>query len=166
MSSTFTALICRDRQIHVLHVGDSRLHRLRGDQLSLLTTDHTAGPGQLNRLTRAIGTESEIRIDYLNQPSELHDRFLLCTDGLFKGIGHKKLRETMMRRAAAAETCRDLVEQALSTNVGDNASAIVVDLIELPHPEYEEMLTRCLAMQSSTYRNQATLSTAFAWNAS
>jgi serine/threonine protein phosphatase PrpC len=139
MSSTLTALICRGRQIHVLHVGDSRLYRLRGDQLTLLTTDHAGGPGQLNRLTRAIGAESEVRIDYLNQPSELHDRFLLCTDGIYKGIRDKQLCETLMRRAAPAETCRDLIEQALATSVGDNATAIVVDLIELPRPDYDEI---------------------------
>jgi serine/threonine protein phosphatase PrpC len=139
MSSTLTALICRGRQIHVLHVGDSRLYRLRGDQLNLLTTDHAGGPGQLNRLTRAVGAESEVRIDYLNQPAELHDRFLLCTDGVYKGIGDSQLRETLMRRAAAAETCRNLVEQALATSVGDNATAIVLDLVELPRPDYGEI---------------------------
>lgn len=140
MSSTITVLICKDRHIHVLHVGDSRLYRLRGDQLTLLTTDHAGGPGQLHRLTRAIGAEGEVRIDYLNQPAELHDRFLLCTDGLYKGISDKQLREMLMRRAGPVETCRELVEHAVATSVGDNATAVVLDLIDLPRPRYDTIL--------------------------
>ena len=41
--------------------------------------------------------------------------------------------------AGPVETCRDLIEQALATSVGDNASAIVLDLIELPRPDYDEI---------------------------
>jgi hypothetical protein len=44
-----------------------------------------------------------------------------------------------MRRAGPVETCRDLIGQALATSVGDNATAIVLDLIELPRPDYDEI---------------------------
>ena len=41
MACTLTALILWGRQAHIVHVGDSRLYRLRHDRLDLLTTDHT-----------------------------------------------------------------------------------------------------------------------------
>lgn len=139
MSTTFTALICRGRHVHIFHVGDSRLYRLRGEQLSLLTTDHSAGPGQLNRLTRAVGAESEVRIDYHHQPAERHDRFLLCTDGVYKAVSDLQLCQILVRRAGPVETCRELVERALATSIGDNATAIVLDVINLPRLAYGDV---------------------------
>lgn len=139
MSTTFTAMISRGREIHILHVGDSRLYRLRGDQLQQMTADHALGPGQLNMLTRAVGAEGELRIDYVNEPAEAHDRFLLCTDGVYKSMPDRVLREMLMHRATPTETCRELIERALATSVGDNATAIVLDLIELPPPAYGEI---------------------------
>ena len=40
MGCTFTALVLRGRVAHLLHVGDTRAYRLRGDRLACLTTDH------------------------------------------------------------------------------------------------------------------------------
>src|ERR1700739_4706151 len=45
MGCTFTALVLRGRIAHVLHVGDTRLYRLRGDRLTCLTSDHVRDEG-------------------------------------------------------------------------------------------------------------------------
>ena len=45
MGCTFTALVLRGRVAHVLHVGDTRAYRLRGDRLACLTTDHVREDG-------------------------------------------------------------------------------------------------------------------------
>src|SRR5271157_1484345 len=84
MGCTFTALVLRGRVAHVLHVGDTRAYRLRRDRLNCLTADHAreGGPGQSRLLTRALGAEAEVRLDYAAQPVALHDRFLLCSDGV------------------------------------------------------------------------------------
>jgi serine/threonine protein phosphatase PrpC len=80
MACTFTGLVCNGRQAHVIHVGDSRLYRLRGDRLELLTTDHTDGPGQRHLLTRAVGADADVRIDYFTLQNELYDRYLCMAD--------------------------------------------------------------------------------------
>src|SRR5580700_10549622 len=74
MGCTFTALVLRGRIAHVLHVGDTRAYRLRGDRLTLLTTDHVRedGTGRSNILNRALGVETEIRLDYASQPLARH----------------------------------------------------------------------------------------------
>src|SRR3989338_6434036 len=41
MATTFTALILRGREAHVVHVGDTRVYRLRDHRLQRLTHDHT-----------------------------------------------------------------------------------------------------------------------------
>src|SRR6516164_4624700 len=84
MGCTFTALVLRGRVAHVLHVGDTRAYRLGGDRLTSLTTDHVrqSGTARSNILTRALGVETEVRLDYAAQPMARHDRFLLCSDGV------------------------------------------------------------------------------------
>src|ERR1700689_1181345 len=70
MGCTFTALVLRGRVAHILHVGDTRAYRLRGDRLALLTTDHVregGGTGRSNILVRALGVETEVRLDYASQ---------------------------------------------------------------------------------------------------
>ena len=77
---TFTALVLRGRMVHILHAGDSRAYRISGDGLVSLTTDHVRKGGTV--LTRALGVEPDVRLDYASQPVALHDRFLLCSDGV------------------------------------------------------------------------------------
>src|SRR6201998_2078934 len=66
MGCTFTALVLRSRSVHVVHVGDTRAYRLRGDRLTLLTTDHVreGGAERSNILSRALGVETEVALDY------------------------------------------------------------------------------------------------------
>ncbi len=84
MGCTFTALVLRGRVAHLLHVGDTRAYRLSRDRLACLTVDHVRrdGAGRSHTLTRALGVEAEVRLDYAAQPVALHDRFLLCSDGV------------------------------------------------------------------------------------
>src|SRR6202167_1977281 len=76
MGCTFTSLVLRGRIAHVLHVGDTRAYRFAGDRLALLTTDHvregTTGSGRSNILFRALGVETEVRLDYATQPVAPH----------------------------------------------------------------------------------------------
>jgi serine/threonine protein kinase/serine/threonine protein phosphatase PrpC len=139
MACTLTALICKGKQIHIVHVGDTRLYRLRGNQLQQLTADHALGPGELNRLTRAVGADDELRIDYVNLPNEQHDRYLLCSDGVHGGVSDADLREMLIRRAAPDETAREIVDRALAARIGDNATALIIDVIELPPSEFSDI---------------------------
>src|SRR3974390_2067785 len=77
LGCTFTALVLRGRIAHLLHVGDTRAYRLSSDRLTCLTTDHVRheGTSRSHTLTRALGVEAEVRLDYARQPMALHDRF-------------------------------------------------------------------------------------------
>jgi serine/threonine protein phosphatase PrpC len=133
MACTFTALILRGRQIHFVHIGDSRLYRLRDGVLVRLTTDHVPPRSAMrNMLTRALGAEADIRIDYDRQAARIHDRYLLCTDGIHGALSDRTIRDHMDRRDGSEETARKIVETALQARIGDNASALVVDVVALP----------------------------------
>jgi serine/threonine protein phosphatase PrpC len=140
MACTFTALVLRGRQAHLVHVGDSRLYRLRDGELARLTTDHVPTRGAIrNVLTRALGAEPDIRIDYAAEPSRVHDRYLLCSDGVHGALSDGQIRDALDRRDSAEETARRLVEAAIASRLGDNATALVLDVLALPDADQPDL---------------------------
>ena len=136
MGCTFTALVLRARAAHVLHVGDTRAYRLRRDRLARLTTDHVRDPEKAaNTLNRALGVEGELRLDYAAQPLALHDRFLLCSDGVHGVLTEDTMSEILRERSASNDTARALVAAALEQGSSDNCTALVVDVVGLPAGE-------------------------------
>jgi serine/threonine protein phosphatase PrpC len=133
MGCTFTALVLRGRTAHVLHVGDTRAYRLSRDRLSCLTTDHVrqTGAGRSSILTRALGVETEVRLDYSGQPVAQHDRFLLCSDGVHGYLGFEAIAEIMRERVSSEDTARALVAAALDIGSTDNSTALVLDVVGL-----------------------------------
>jgi serine/threonine protein phosphatase PrpC len=135
MGCAFTALVLRGRIAHVLHVGDTRLYRLSGERLTCLTTDHVReeGPGRRSHvLTRALGIETELRLDYASQPVALHDRFLLCSDGVYGFLTDEAIAAILRARAGPQDTARELVRAALDHGGDDNSTALVLDVVHLP----------------------------------
>jgi serine/threonine protein phosphatase PrpC len=133
MACTLSALVLRGRMAHVIHVGDCRVYRLRDERLDRLTADHAmSGAGLAHILTRAIGAEESIRIDYAADTMRVYDRYLLCSDGVHGGVPDRRLAEILARRGASDETARAVVEAGLAARTGDNATALVIDIIGLP----------------------------------
>ena len=133
MGCTFTAVVLRGRVAHVLHVGDTRAYRLSRDRLILLTTDHVrqVDTGRSNVLTRALGVETEVRLDYTTQPVAQHDRFLLCSDGVYAYLSTDAIAEIMRERVSSEDTARALVTAALRADTTDNCTAMVLDVVGL-----------------------------------
>jgi serine/threonine protein phosphatase PrpC len=134
MGCTFTALVLRGRIVHLLHVGDTRAYRLRGDRLVRLTADHVreAGAGRSHVITRALGVEPEVRLDYSSQPVALHDRFLLCSDGVHGALSDETIADALRERSAPDDTARALIKAALEAGSADNCTALVLDVVRLP----------------------------------
>src|SRR6201982_1573896 len=74
LGCTFTALVLRGRVAHLLHIGDTRAYRFSGNRLTCLTVDHVGRQraARPHVLTRALGVETEVRLDYATQPMALH----------------------------------------------------------------------------------------------
>jgi serine/threonine protein phosphatase PrpC len=137
MGCTLTVLVLRGRVAHLLHVGDSRAYRFTGSRLSCLTTDHVrpsepGAGGRSHTLTRALGVEAEVRLDYATQPVALHDRFLLCSDGVHGFLSDDAIAEILRERSAPGDTANALVAAALAAGGTDNATALVLDVVALP----------------------------------
>jgi serine/threonine protein phosphatase PrpC len=134
MGCTFTALVLRGRVAHVLHIGDTRAYRLSGDRLTCLTTDHVreGAGGRPGTLYRALGVEEAVRLEYAAQPMARHDRYLLCSDGLYGSLADETIGDVLRDRSAPADSARALVGSALESGTGDNCTALVLDIVELP----------------------------------
>jgi serine/threonine protein phosphatase PrpC len=134
MGCTLTALVLRGRVAHLLHVGDTRAYRLSGSRLTCLTTDHVRQDGgrRSHTLNRALGVEAEVRLDYATQPVTLHDRFLLCSDGVHGFLTDQSIADILRERSAPEDTAGALVGAALQSGSTDNCTALVMDVVALP----------------------------------
>jgi serine/threonine protein phosphatase PrpC len=129
------------------HIGDSRAYRLRDGQLQQLTDDHTlvnelARSGQLspeeaaqhprrNVLTRALGTDRDVRADIVAIDWLSGDRLLLCSDGLSGMVDAVMLTAALAENGATLEQVADrLVEMALDAGGDDNVTVVLVEADE------------------------------------
>lgn len=140
MQTTLSALVLISGEAHIGHVGDTRIYRLRGDMLDLLTTDHSQVMEMLrmrliraeqaadhparHALTRSLGSELTVRTDIRVEPLSDGDTFLLCSDGLWSKVETGEIREAL--HADVQGACEELVTLAIGRGGDDNASAIVV----------------------------------------
>lgn len=95
---TFSALVFKGREAHLLHVGDSRIYRLHAQALEQLTEDHRIRlSSQEVYLGRALGAGAAVEIDYHCWPVEVGEVYLLATDG-----AHEHLDVAAVHAALAA----------------------------------------------------------------
>jgi serine/threonine protein phosphatase PrpC len=140
MATTFTALILSGGSGHCVHIGDSRLYRFREGALERMTEDHVMGQGDFkNVLRRAIGLEESPRLDHSQFALRQHERFLLCSDGVHGVLGDAKLREILAERQSPDAAAERLVEAALDAGGSDNATAMIIDILDTP-PRAEQQL--------------------------
>ena len=140
MASTLTAIVLRHRTLHVLHVGDSRLYRLRDGALTQLTTDHVLdGPDQRHVLRRAVGLEDALRADFMAEPLVEGDRLALLTDGVHGPLRDSEIMRLLRQEPSPERASQGLVRAALGAGGHDNATALVLDVLSLPPAAQEEL---------------------------
>lgn len=121
-------------------VGDSRVYGFDGGKLLRGTHDHAYGgeesaPDAEGRpgaqpgggvLTRAVGADDHLFVDWAIVPNQPDSRFLLCSDGINKELFDREI-EALFQAAPAPEAMIDrLFATALARGARDNVSAIVV----------------------------------------
>ncbi|WP_338445500.1 protein kinase [Pelagerythrobacter marensis] len=140
-ATTFTALALRGRRADIVHVGDSRAWRFAGERLVQLTTDHVRPEPDLRHvLIRAIGLEPELRLDHLAIELAEHDRLVLTTDGVHGPLGERRMAAVLTANGSAETAAAALVREALHAGGRDNATAVVIDVVRLPPPDYDFVL--------------------------
>ena len=145
MGTTLVALFFAGNTAYVGHVGDSRVYRLRGDELEQVTEDHSLlndyikmkdlTPQEIenfphkNVIVRALGMKSTVQVDVNHEEPESHDLYMLCSDGLNGMINDKTIRSIMIENRGELEKCCNKLIQAANENGGtDNVTVVVVEV--------------------------------------
>lgn len=146
MGSTLAALLAFRKHVVCMWVGDSRVYRLReGELLKQLTTDHSEieemiAAGKLdeesalthpsaNVVTRAVGGLDHVYVDVELDELENNDRFLVCSDGLFKDLSEEEIEE-MLGTGSCVDACDALIDTVLAREAADNVTVVVVEFNE------------------------------------
>ena len=154
--TTLVAVIIKDRKLHYISVGDSRIYLMRGKEMVMLTEDQNYGMTLKRSLQQGIISEEEYKkeekyadalISYIGMGglkvigcSNEHalelksgDKILLCSDGLYKSLSQSEIEEELVKCDSdnLDETLQNLVNKALNKAVNngkkqDNTSAILL----------------------------------------
>lgn len=131
---TLSAVVIKSATAHVFHVGDTRVYRVLGAALEQLTQDHRVrvSEGQ-SHLSRAVGFNPQIEIDYLALPVEPGDVFLLASDGVHEHVDDAFVADAVRRgRADLDGAARAIVAEALGRGSPDNLTVQIVAIDALP----------------------------------
>ena len=135
MLSTMSVLIVKSNTAHIFHVGDSRIYRFRDGKLKQLTQDHVLHLAkEKTYLSRAMGFDLKVHVDYYTTQVKLDDVFLMTTDGVHDYLNSKTIDSLLNENISASE----LVEKALSADSQDNTSAIICKVDQLPEEDLSE----------------------------
>lgn len=131
MATTLTALVLRGRRFHYAHVGDSRLYCLHARALAQITTDHVwETPGMSHVLKRALGLDTHVLPDFGDGDLAPGDVFLLVSDGVWEPLGQVEQHRLLELHDDPQRAAEALVEAALAAGGQDNATALVVRVLE------------------------------------
>ncbi|HEX5637780.1 MAG TPA: protein kinase, partial [Gammaproteobacteria bacterium] len=133
MVSTFSALIIKSTTAHILHAGDSRIYRYRQGTFEQITQDHRVWIGKTqNYLSRAMGIDLHLDIDYKTLEVETGDVFIMTTDGVHDYVNDATLKQLLAQSLTNDELCHSIVRQALANNSHDNVTCQILRIEELP----------------------------------
>ena len=142
MGTTVVAATIQDGYLYVANVGDSRLY-LIDQEIEQITRDHSLVEemiriGELQRqdarshpdrnvITRAIGVNSPVKIDFFDMKLEEGDRILLCSDGLTNMVDDDEILPIVKKCASPQEAAQRLVTEANKNGGKDNVSVVLAE---------------------------------------
>lgn len=142
MGTTCVAAVCINSVAVIANVGDSRCYLLRGDTITQLTKDHsyvqalvdagTITPEEANEhhmknmITRALGLEDDIDVDFFDVEITEGDRLLLCSDGLTNHVSNEKMLN-LINGSEAFDYADKLVKEANKNGGTDNITVVVME---------------------------------------
>lgn len=142
MGTTVVAATIRDGQMCVANVGDSRLYVIN-QEIRQITEDHSLVEEMVrmggirreqarshpkkNIITRAIGAEDELEIDFFQVNLEKGDFVLMCSDGLTNMIEDEEIRMILQGQRDIVEKAEVLVATANNNGGKDNIAVILIE---------------------------------------
>lgn len=139
---TFSAMVIKSTTAHIFHAGDTRVYRLQGDCLEQLTEDHRLWVSQgKSYLSRALGINSLLEIDYQSMKVEQGDIFVLATDGVYEYADTPYIVDAIREnRQDLDDAAKAIVYEAYEQGSTDNLTIQIVRIDELPSHDSNEII--------------------------
>jgi len=143
MGTTLTSMAIVGDRVALLHIGDSRAYRVRGNSIEQLSADHTvlaellangtitaaeaSTHPQRSMLTQALmghGITDPVLMEYEIKEG---DRFILCSDGLSGVLSDKEIKSLLVKDRAKSVDA--LIEATYTNGAPDNVTIIIADIV-------------------------------------
>lgn len=147
MGTTFSAILLKNDKAVVGHIGDSRIYRLRNNELLQLTSDHSIVGEQVrlgkltpeqarvspvrNILSKVLGARQFIQPDIFETSIEIDDKFVLCSDGVYTMIECDEM-ERIIKTTPTEKLARTLISNANAGGGKDNSTVIALSITDFP----------------------------------
>ena len=145
MGTTLTSLFLRNGSVALLHIGDSRAYRLRGNSLEQLSVDHTVIQELLNQgaiseadiathpqrsvLTQVLMGEGGLELPLPVFEGKVKDRYIVCSDGLSSVLSEKEIK-SLVKGKDRDEAVNALIEATYINGAPDNVTVVIADIVE------------------------------------
>lgn len=143
MGTTVVACTVLGRYLQVANVGDSRCYVIAGDKITQITRDHSlveemVRMGGIDRetarnsldkniITRAIGADETVDVDFFNVELCKGDIVLMCSDGLTNMLEDEEIRMIVSGQRDIVEKAQKLVIAANNNGGKDNIAVILIE---------------------------------------
>lgn len=142
MGTTVVAATCLGKYLQVANVGDSRLYVV-GDKITQITQDHSlveemVRMGGIDResarnhpdkniITRAVGAQDTVDIDFFSVELNEGEIVLMCSDGLTNMLEDEEIRMILSGQRDIVEKAQELVKAANNNGGKDNIAVIIIE---------------------------------------
>ncbi|WP_172834308.1 Stp1/IreP family PP2C-type Ser/Thr phosphatase [Nitrospira japonica] len=165
MGTTIVAVHLSNDLLSIAHVGDSRLYLIRNGKIDALTADHSWVAEQVRRglmtegeaersskrniVTRALGVERVVDVELGEIPVRHGDRFLLCSDGLTRGVRTPDILRAVEAASDVEDSADRLLAMANDAGGDDNTTVLLLSLFdEASSPFWRRLTQRWFPMAS------------------
>lgn len=141
MGTTVVAALVGNGTAYIAHAGDSRAYIVSPDSIRQVTTDHSVvqkmvDSGEIteaqalkhpnrNLITRALGVEETLRVDYSEEDFDPEDVLFICTDGLTNFVTDNEI-QSIVSESQGNDFALSLVDLANAHGGGDNITIVAV----------------------------------------
>ena len=124
---TFSAMIIKSTTAHIFHMGDTRVYRLRNNNIEQLTKDHRVYISKdKSYLSRAMGMDSNLNMDYETANVEINDIFFLMSDGIYEFVSNEMLTKTVNENINDLEIAAKMISDLAYENQSDDNLTIQI----------------------------------------
>lgn len=151
MGTTVVGALVVGSEVMFAHCGDSRAYLVRDGQAVQLTEDHTLlqrllsagidvdlendGSRWNSVLTKAVGLDKKCDPAVFFVPVTTGDLFVLCSDGVTQYVQQDEIAGIIGQKGPPPAAAKRLVDIALARGGGDNATALVMHVVDAGAPE-------------------------------